>query len=69
MQSASLGTHELFRLAEELVEAILAYALGRTTEFSDSLAVEAVLARLEPYGYRLRAMIREIALSPLFTSK
>jgi hypothetical protein len=57
------------RLAEELVEAILAYALGRTTEFSDSLAVEAVLARLEPDGYRLRAMIREIALSPLFTSK
>ena len=28
--------------------------------------VEVILAKLKPEGYRIRSMIREIALSPLF---
>ena len=53
-------------LARELLESMLAYALGRTVEFSDADDVEAMLAKLKPDDYRLRSMIREIALSPLF---
>ncbi|MEN9576642.1 MAG: hypothetical protein RL077_642 [Verrucomicrobiota bacterium] len=57
------------RLAEELVEALLAYGLGRTIEFSDQDAVAAVLAKLKPDGYRVRSMIHEIAASPVFRTK
>ena len=53
-------------LARELLESILAYALGRTVEFSDADDVDAMLAKLKPDDYRVRSMIREIALSPLF---
>ena len=56
-------------LAHQLVESMLAYALGRTIEFSDGDDVEALLKRLQPDGYRARSMIREIALSPLFRKK
>ena len=57
------------QLAEELVESLLAYGLGRKIEFTDADAVEAILAKLEPKQFRLRAMIREIAASPVFRSK
>ena len=53
-------------LAHQLVESLLAYSLGRTIEFSDADDVEVILAKLKPEGYRIRSMIREIALSPLF---
>ncbi|MDD7983897.1 DUF1588 domain-containing protein [Lentisphaera marina] len=56
-------------LAKELVESTLAYGLGRTIEFSDSNEVEAILNKLKDKQYRMRDMIREIALSPLFTKK
>ena len=54
------------QLAEELVESILAYALGRTIEFSDADDVEQILAKLKKDGFRVRSIIREVALSPLF---
>ncbi len=57
------------RLAKELVESILAYALGRTIEFSDSDDVEAIVSRLKKDGFRVRSMIREVALSQLFRSR
>ena len=57
------------QLAEELVESLLAYGLGRNIEFTDAGAVEAILAKLEPEQFRLRSMIREIAASPIFRSK
>ena len=57
------------QLAEELVESILAYALGRTIEFSDSDDVAAIMARLKKDKYPIRSMIREIALSPLFKKR
>lgn len=56
-------------LAEELVESILTYALGRTIEFSDSDDVEAIMSRLKKDGFRVRSMIREVALSPLFKTR
>ena len=56
-------------LAEELTESILAYALGRTIEFSDADDVEAILAKVKKDRYRLRDLIREVALSPLFKKK
>jgi len=57
------------RLAKELVESLLAYGIGRNIEFSDTEAVEAILAQLKPDQFRLRAMIREIAASRVFRSK
>lgn len=56
-------------LAEELTESILSYALGRTVEFSDANDVEAILANAKGGRYRLRDLIREVALSPLFQKK
>ena len=57
------------QLAEELVESIMGYALGRTIEFSDSDDVAEILTRLKPGNYGTRSMIREIALSKLFRSR
>ena len=57
------------QLAEELVESIMGYALGRTIEFSDSDDVEKILGRLKSGGYGVRSMVREIALSELFRSR
>lgn len=57
------------QLAEQLVESILAYALGRTIEFSDSDDVAAIMSRLKGDDFRVRSMIREIALSPLFRTR
>ncbi|MDB4561315.1 DUF1588 domain-containing protein [bacterium] len=57
------------RLAEELVESMLGYALGRTIEFSDSDDVAAILSKLKTKSYGARSMIREIALSQLFRSR
>jgi len=57
------------QLAEELVESIMAYALGRTIEFSDSDDVEKILGKLKSDNYGVRSMIREVALSKLFRSR
>ena len=57
------------QLAEELVESLLAYGLGRKIEFTDAAAVDNILTRLEPEQFRLRDMIREVAVSPVFRSK
>ena len=57
------------QLAKELVESIMAYALGRTIEFSDQDDVEALLGKLKGQDYRIRSMIREVALSALFRKK
>ncbi|MEE2642665.1 MAG: DUF1588 domain-containing protein [Planctomycetota bacterium] len=53
-------------LATELLESILNYGLGRAVEFADQTDVEKMLSRLKPEKYRIRSMIREIAVSPLF---
>ena len=56
-------------LAEQLVESMMAYALGRTIEFSDSDDVEELVEKLKGDNYRMRSMIKEVALSPLFKKK
>jgi len=56
-------------LGEELVESILAYALGRTIEFSDADDVDHILSKLKANDYPVRDIIREIALSPVFRKK
>ncbi|QDU93882.1 DUF1592 domain-containing protein [Lignipirellula cremea] len=57
------------RLAEELVESLLAYSIGRPMEFSDADAISAILQNLADEDYRLRSMIHEIVSSPLFQTK
>lgn len=57
------------QLAEELVESILSYAIGRTIEFSDSDHVAALVNRLKADDFRIRSMVREIASSKLFRTK
>lgn len=57
------------RLAEELVESMLAYGLGRSIEFSDADAVSEILESLKHEDYRLRTMVHEIAASSLFSTK
>lgn len=57
------------RLAQELVESMLAYGLGRTIEFSDADAVAGILNKLKREDYRLRGMVHEIVGSTLFRTK
>jgi len=57
------------RLAQELVESMLAYGLGRTIEFSDADAVATILDNLKRDDYRIRSMVHEIATSLLFRTK
>ena len=57
------------KLVRELTESILAYALGRTVEFSDSNEVDRLVRNITRDGGRIKTMIREIVLSPLFKRK
>ena len=56
-------------LAQELVESILGYALGRTIEFSDADDVDLILANVREHGYRVRSIIREVAMCPLLRKR
>ncbi|MDF1756544.1 MAG: DUF1592 domain-containing protein [Verrucomicrobiales bacterium] len=64
----ALLTHEA-DLAEELVESLLAYSLGRTIEFSDSDDVAQILEKIASEKYPMRSMIQEITASALFRTK
>lgn len=57
------------KLAEELIESIMAYALGRTIEFSDADDVATIMANLKGQQFRLRDMIHEIVACDLFGRK
>ncbi|MEO0414701.1 MAG: DUF1585 domain-containing protein [Verrucomicrobiota bacterium] len=63
-----LMTHE-DKLAKEILESLLAYALGRTIEFSDSDDIEVLLRKTKRSDYRVRQLVRQVALSELFLSK
>ena len=56
-------------LARQMVESMLSYGLGRTIEFSDGDDVDAILAELRSNDFRVRSIIRAVALSPLFRRK
>ena len=57
------------RLALELCESMTAYGIGRTIEFSDADVVQAILKKNRSQDFRLRSMIAEIVVSPLFKTK
>lgn len=57
------------RLAEELVESLLSYGLGRTIEFSDQDDIAKILQAVGGDGYRLRDIVSAVAHSPLFRQK
>ena len=60
---------EKSQLAEELVESLLAYALGRTVEFTDADDVDQILQNLKREDYAVRSMIHEITASKFFRIK
>ena len=57
------------RLAEELVESVMPYALGRTIDFPDADGVAEIVARPRNDQFHVRSLVSEIALSPLFRSR
>jgi cytochrome c553 len=65
---ALLGSQQ-HRLARELLESLLTYALGRTVEFSDADDVEAMLDQLEPDNFPVRSMVHAIVSSQLFQTR
>ena len=56
-------------LAKELTSSILVYALGRTTSFTDQDAIAKIIATTKPAGYRMKDIVKEIAMSQLFKNK
>jgi hypothetical protein len=65
---ALLATQQ-HRLARELLESLLTYALGRTVEFSDADDVEAMLDQLAPADFPVRSMVHAITTSRLFQTR
>ena len=61
--------HETDRFAAALTRKLLAYALGRSLEFSDDAAVSALTQRFEKGDYQLRALITGIVQSEDFLTK
>ena len=57
------------KVAEEIVESLLAYGLGRRVEFSDQPGVELILEQTQPGGYRMRDIIKAVVLSQIFRQK
>ncbi len=56
-------------VARNLVEKLLAYALGRKLEGYDEIVVDDILSRLAPDGYRMRAVINAVVASYPFTHR
>ena len=54
------------RLARNMIESLLVYALGRDIEFTDQPHIDKIMAQLQPTGFRLKDMIHAIAESPFF---
>ena len=57
------------RLAEEIVEAMMSYGLGRTVEFSDSDDVQGILKKLKKQKYPTRSLLKEVVMSAVFKKK
>jgi hypothetical protein len=54
------------QFAETVAEKLLAYGLGRKVEYYDMPAVRAIVTRARARDYRLRELIKGVALSPAF---
>jgi hypothetical protein len=57
------------QVARNLLQQFAVYATGAPIRFSDRPAIEAVLARTKPEGYRVRSLVHEIVQSDLFLNK
>jgi len=56
-------------LARNLVEKLLAYALGRTLEGYDEIVVDELMREISNDGYRMQTLIRAVAASYPFTHR
>jgi hypothetical protein len=54
------------QFAETVAEKLLAYGLGRTVEYYDMPTVRGIVTRAKARNYRLRDLIKGVALSPAF---
>lgn len=62
----SLLSKDNTKIARGIVEHLLAYSLGRSLETEDWITVSDILSKNEESGYRLGAIIEEIAISTVF---
>jgi hypothetical protein len=56
-------------VARNIVEKLLAYALGRKLEGYDEIVVENLVSELAPQGYRMRDLINGVITSYPFTHR
>jgi hypothetical protein len=56
-------------LVRTLTENLLAFALGRRTEYYDQPRIRAIVARAEPGGYNMTALILGVIKSDAFQMK
>jgi mono/diheme cytochrome c family protein len=56
-------------LAENFVQKLLIYALGREPDLFDREALREVVARAEPGGYGLRSLLKELVADDVFASR
>ena len=54
------------QFAETVAEKLLAYGLGRKVEYYDMPTVRGIVSRAKARNYRLRDLIKGVALSPAF---
>jgi hypothetical protein len=57
------------QVARNLLQQFAVYATGAPIRFSDRPAIESMLARTRPDGYRVRSLLHEIVQSDLFLNK
>jgi hypothetical protein len=61
--------HRQDRYVENLSRKLLAYALNRSLQLSDESLVDQMKAGLAADGYRFRALVEAIVISPQFLNK
>jgi mono/diheme cytochrome c family protein len=54
---------------EAVAEKLLAYGLGRKVEYADMPAVRSIVRDAKPRNYKLKALIKGVALSPAFRQR
>ena len=64
-----LLSSEKDRFGRALSEKMLAYALGRSLEFTDEETVDALARSFKRSGYRLRELISQIVATEVFRTK
>ena len=57
------------KLAQSMVESLLAYSIGRDVGFSDANTIDGMLKKLSAEDYRVRSMIHAVVASAIFHQK